>query len=60
MRRTGYYASNLRDPERIFDYDPDCREQSAITWKLTGNLGGETFADRTRDLRNERGSYAEG
>ncbi|KAI0602624.1 beta-galactosidase precursor [Biscogniauxia sp. FL1348] len=30
-----------------------------ITWKLTGNLGGEAYADRVRGPLNEGGLYAE-
>ncbi|KAK6952112.1 hypothetical protein Daesc_006643 [Daldinia eschscholtzii] len=36
----------------IFDSTP-------ISWKLTGNLGGEDYADRTRGPLNEGGLYAE-
>ncbi|KAI1801737.1 glycoside hydrolase family 35 protein [Daldinia bambusicola] len=36
----------------IFDSTP-------ITWKVTGNLGGEDYVDRTRGPLNEGGLYAE-
>lgn len=30
-----------------------------VSWKITGNLGGEEYQDRTRGPLNEGGSYAE-
>jgi hypothetical protein len=33
--------------------------QAGVTWKLTGNLGGESYADRTRGPLNEGGLYIE-
>ncbi|KAH8662000.1 glycoside hydrolase superfamily [Xylariales sp. PMI_506] len=32
---------------------------TAITWKMTGNLGGEVYQDRARGPLNEGGLYAE-
>lgn len=32
---------------------------SSITWRVTGNLGGEAYADRTRGPLNEGALYAE-
>jgi hypothetical protein len=50
---------NFKTPRGILDYTLSGRDASAISWKMTGNLGGETYADRTRGPRNEGGSYAE-
>ncbi|EKD21737.1 uncharacterized protein L3040_004959 [Drepanopeziza brunnea f. sp. 'multigermtubi'] len=34
-------------------------DQSSISWKLTGNLGGEKYIDKARGPLNEGGLYAE-
>lgn len=34
-------------------------DQSDISWKMTGNLGGENYADKVRGPRNEGAMYAE-
>lgn len=44
-----------KNPRGILDYD----FASAITWKVTGNLGGEDYADRARGPLNEGGLFAE-
>ena len=46
-------------PRGILNYTLAGRDQSAITWKLTGNLGGEDYQDKTRGPLNEGGLYAE-
>jgi hypothetical protein len=43
----------------ILDYNLSGRSQSDITWKLTGNLGGEAYVDKVRGPLNEGGLYAE-
>jgi hypothetical protein len=43
----------------ILDYSLAGRDQSAITWKLTGNLGGEEYVDKVRGPLNEGGLFAE-
>lgn len=48
-----------KDPRGVLDYQLGGRPQSAITWKITGNLGGEDYKDRTRGPLNEGGLYAE-
>ncbi|KKY27463.1 putative beta-galactosidase e [Phaeomoniella chlamydospora] len=53
----GYDA--LKDPRGILDYILSSRSQSAITWKLTGNLGGEKYHDTARGPLNEGAMYAE-
>ena len=39
-------ASTMKNPRGILDFTLAGREKSAITWKLTGNLGGEDFVDK--------------
>lgn len=49
----------MKKPRGILDYDLAGRPKSSITWKLTGNFGGEDYADHTRGPLNEGGLYAE-
>ncbi|KAG8167883.1 hypothetical protein KVR01_003572 [Diaporthe batatas] len=44
-----------KNPRGILQYD----FPSEITWKLTGNLGGEDYADRVRGPLNEGGLFIE-
>jgi len=48
-----------KNPRGILNYRLSGRPQSSITWKLTGNLGGEDYKDRTRGPLNEGGLYTE-
>ena len=48
-----------KQPRGILNYTLAGRDASAITWKITGNLGGESYQDRTRGPLNEGGLYAE-
>ncbi|MCJ1353690.1 MAG: hypothetical protein MMC33_003677 [Icmadophila ericetorum] len=48
-----------KNPRGILDYTLFSRPQTAISWKITGNLGGEDYRDRTRGPLNEGGLYAE-
>lgn len=52
-------SDQMKNPRGILRYALSSREQSAINWKLTGNLGGEDYQDRTRGPLNEGGLYAE-
>ncbi|KAI9713478.1 MAG: hypothetical protein M1820_000860 [Bogoriella megaspora] len=52
-------SSQMKNPRGILDFNLAGRNKSAITWKLTGNLGGEDYQDRTRGPLNEGGTYAE-
>ena len=47
------------NPRGILDYNLSGRNQSGINWKITGNLGGEDYLDRTRGPLNEGGLWAE-
>ncbi|UJO16167.1 Beta-galactosidase A [Fulvia fulva] len=48
-----------KTPRGIMNYSLSSHEQSDITWKLTGNLGGEQYQDKTRGPLNEGGFFAE-
>ena len=51
----------MKFPRGILDYSlrsPDGKP-SDISWKLTGNLGGEDYADRARGPLNEGGLFVE-
>ena len=48
-----------KNPRGILDYELAGCEDSAITWKITGNLGGEDYKDRARGPLNEGGLFAE-
>ncbi|KAH0012075.1 putative beta-galactosidase, partial [Aureobasidium melanogenum] len=52
-------SSEMKTPRGILNYSLSGRNASAISWKLTGNLGGEDYRDRTRGPLNEGGLYAE-
>jgi len=49
----------MKNPRGVLDYSLSGHNKSDITWKLTGNLGGEDYADHTRGPLNEGGMYAE-
>lgn len=49
----------MKRPRGILNYSLNGRAQSDITWKLTGNLGGEAYIDKVRGPLNEGGLYAE-
>lgn len=49
----------MKTPRGILDYDLAGHVQSDVTWKVTGNLGGEQYVDQTRGPLNEGAMYAE-
>lgn len=49
----------MKNPRGILDYSLSGHAATDITWKLTGNLGGENYVDRTRGPLNEGGLFAE-
>lgn len=49
----------MKGPRGILNYALSGHSASAITWKLTGNLGGEDYRDLVRGPLNEGGLYAE-
>lgn len=48
-----------KTPRGILNYALSGRAQSAIRWKLSGNLGGEHYRDRARGPLNEGGLSTE-
>ncbi|KIY02701.1 uncharacterized protein Z520_01166 [Fonsecaea multimorphosa CBS 102226] len=60
LEENGYVGSDqMKTPRGILDYKLAGYEDDAITWKLTGNLGGEDYVDRSRGPLNEGSLYAE-
>jgi len=49
----------MKTPRGILDFALDGQAPTAITWKLTGNLGGEQYIDKIRGPLNEGGLFAE-
>ncbi|KAJ9611262.1 hypothetical protein H2200_004445 [Cladophialophora chaetospira] len=49
----------MKTPRGILDYALSGYSKDSITWKLTGNLGGEDYIDRSRGPLNEGAMYAE-
>ncbi|CAI7573668.1 unnamed protein product [Penicillium discolor] len=49
----------MKNPRGILNYELSGRSASDITWKLTGNLGGEDYLDKVRGPLNEGGLYVE-
>jgi hypothetical protein len=52
-------VDEMKTPRGILNYSLDGHAQSDITWKITGNLGGESYFDKARGPLNEGGLYAE-
>ncbi|KAJ5147104.1 hypothetical protein N7526_000456 [Penicillium atrosanguineum] len=52
-------SDEMKDPRGILNYELSGHSANAITWKLTGNLGGEDYRDKVRGPLNEGGLYAE-
>jgi hypothetical protein len=48
-----------KNPRGIMDFDLDGHQKSDVAWKITGNLGGEDYVDKSRGPLNEGGLYAE-
>jgi hypothetical protein len=46
-------TSDMKTPRGILDYSLSGHDKSDISWKLTGNLGGEDYRDHTRGPLNE-------
>jgi len=49
----------IKFPHGILNYQLKSRSQDHITWKMTGNLGGESYHDLIRGPLNEGAMYAE-
>ncbi|KAL8827145.1 MAG: hypothetical protein Q9191_003359 [Dirinaria sp. TL-2023a] len=52
-------TDSMKNPRGILRYSLSDREPDAITWKITGNLGGEAYIDKVRGPLNEGGLFAE-
>jgi hypothetical protein len=50
---------SAKNPRGILDYTLLGRSKSDITWKLTGNFGGEDYHDKIRGPLNEGSLFAE-
>jgi hypothetical protein len=52
-------TETMKNPRGILDYKLSGHTASDVTWKLTGNLGGEDYLDISRGPLNEGGLYIE-
>ncbi|KAJ5975439.1 hypothetical protein N7481_009146 [Penicillium waksmanii] len=52
-------SSDMKTPRGILNYSLSGFKQSDLSWKITGNLGGESYSDRIRGPLNEGGLFAE-
>ncbi|THC91551.1 hypothetical protein EYZ11_008991 [Aspergillus tanneri] len=52
-------TDEMKNPRGILNYKLSGHDAVDVTWKLTGNLGGEDYVDKTRGPLNEGGLYAE-
>ena len=50
---------SMKNPRGILSYNLTGYAQSALSWKITGNLGGEQYIDKSRGPLNEGGMYFE-
>jgi hypothetical protein len=51
--------NEMKNPRGILRYKLSGHDDSDVTWKLTGNLGGEDYLDKVRGPLNEGGLWAE-
>lgn len=51
--------NEMKNPRGILRYHLSGHKDSDVSWKLTGNLGGEDYADKVRGPLNEGGLWAE-
>ena len=52
-------TDQMKIPRGILSYSLSGHQPSDISWKITGNLGGESYVDKSRGPLNEGGLYAE-
>ncbi|KAF2401126.1 beta-galactosidase [Trichodelitschia bisporula] len=52
-------ADQMKKPRGILDYKLAGHAATDVSWKVTGNLGGESYHDHARGPLNEGGLYAE-
>lgn len=48
-----------KNPRGIMDFTLDGHQKSDVKWKISGNLGGEDYVDKTRGPLNEGGLFVE-
>jgi hypothetical protein len=53
------HGYEMKNPRGILRYQLASRPQDSITWKMTGNFGGEQYADKARGPLNEGALFAE-
>lgn len=51
--------NEMQNARGVLDYDLAGHDKKDVKWKLTGNLHGEDYEDRTRGPLNEGGLYIE-
>jgi len=61
LDETGPDSTDMKNPRGILDYKLSSADGATtdLTWKITGNLGGEDYADPSRGPLNEGGLFAE-
>ena len=52
-------TDQMKTPRGILSYSLADHDSSDISWRITGNFGGEDYQDKTRGPLNEGGLYAE-
>lgn len=52
-------SESMKAPRGILAYSLSGHDDEDITWKMTGNLGGEDYVDKVRGPYNEGAMYAE-
>ncbi len=52
-------SDQMKNPRGILFYNLSGHAAADVAWKITGNLGGENYVDKTRGPLNEGGLYAE-
>ncbi|KAF2461199.1 putative beta-galactosidase [Lineolata rhizophorae] len=52
-------TDTMKNPRGILDYDLAGHDKADVTWKLTGNLGGEDYYDSSRGPLNEGAFWVE-
>ena len=51
--------NEMKTPRGIIRYDLSGHPDTDVSWKITGNLGGENYLDKVRGPLNEGGLWAE-
>lgn len=52
-------TETMKNPRGVLDYKLAGHAQSDVSWKLTGNVGGEDYLDHSRGPLNEGGLFVE-